>query len=406
MPEVGELIRRVLQLGDEAGVRFVLARHVPDAVLTDLAQQTYLHALAQAEDRGVRAGWLTYADGILPWWSHQAGLSQEESYRLHKFRSDLVDWLEERGAALREDRRSTPLLVRPDNALRQAAKNPDWAWEEDVLALELFVTSGAAGGGPLPAKTDHSVIQLSEILRALPIHPGMRRGDDFRNPPGVALKLANFRAVERIVKLERQVLGADALPAGMPAYSAMDRAVFEHYLDADFNGLEQDAESIRATAVAFASAVSTPSVTDRPVEEAATLAYEVSGTGPDRRTRTEHELVQRYARWLRTRGLTVVSRAYRVPGSARPILCDAFVRERNVLIEAKANDARSSIRLAIGQLYDYCRFEPSAPHLAVLLPYQPSVDMRSLLTHADVAWIWPLRTNVGYRDSVGGLYSS
>jgi hypothetical protein len=406
MAEVAELVRRVLELGDDAGVRFVLARHVPDEVVADLARQTYLHAVAQAEDRGVGGGWLTYADGILPWWRDQAGLSKEESYRLHKFRSDLVDWLEERGAALREDPRSTPLLVQPDVAPPHPAQNPDWTWEEDVLALDLFVTSGALGGGPLPGKTDQSVAVLSQTLRALPIHPDAKRGSDFRNPPGAALKLANFRAVERVVKQERQLPGAEALPSGMPAYSAMDRAVFEHYFDRDFVGLIEDAAAIRATAAAFRSPVDSPVVTDRPVEDAATLAYEVTGTDPGTRTRAEHLLVQRYALWMESRGVAVVSRAYRVPGSARPILCDAFLPERNVLIEAKGSDGRASVRLAIGQLYDYRRFEESKPNLAVLLPYEPSADMQALLKSAAVEWIWPLRRKAGYRDSRGGLYCS
>jgi hypothetical protein len=54
--EVTDLVRRVLQLGDEAGVRFVHPRHVPDEVMADLARQTYLDAVAQAKDRGACAG--------------------------------------------------------------------------------------------------------------------------------------------------------------------------------------------------------------------------------------------------------------------------------------------------------------------------------------------------------------
>jgi len=406
MAEVRELIRRVLQLGDEAGVRFVLARHVPDDVMAELARHTYLHAVSHAEDRGAGSGWLTYADGILPWWRDEAELPQDESYRLHKFRSDLVDWLEERGAVLREDPRSTPLLVQPGVSPPHPAQNPGWTWEEDVLALHLFVSSRAAGGGPLPGKADTSVRALSQTLRALPIHPSDKRGVDFRNPPGVALKLANFRAVERVVKLDRKLPGADALPSGMPAYSAMDRAVFEHYLDRDFTGLADDAIAIRATAAVFSGPVLTPAATDRPVEDSLMLAYEVSGSEPGTRTRAEHVLVQRYAEWMVGRGVAVVSRAYRVPGWARPILCDAFLPERDVLIEAKGSDSRVAIRLAIGQLYDYRRFEAIQPKLAVLLPYEPSSDMRALLTSADIGWIWPLRTKPGYRDSAGGLYSS
>lgn len=405
MPDVAELVRQVLDFGEEAGVRFVRARHIPDDLMAELAEVTHAHAVEQAADRGAGSGWLTYPDGILPWWRDSAGLSQEESYRLHKFRSDLVDWLEERGAALRGDPRSTPLLVQPDVSPPHPTKNPDWTWEEDVLAVDLFVSSGAVGGGPLPGKTDPQIVSLSSALRSLPIHPNDRRGSDFRNPPGVALKLANFRAVERVVKIERGIPAAEALPSGMPAYSAMDKAVFEHYFDLDFRGLGDDASVIRSTADLFDHAVVGPVASDRPVEDASTPAYEVSGTEPGTRTRGEHLLVERYAAWMASKGVRVVSRSYRIPGSARPILCDAFLPERNVLIEAKGNDSRGAIRLAIGQLYDYSRFEEQ-PDLAVLLPYEPSTDMRALLASANVGWIWPKRRAEGYRDSARGRFCS
>lgn len=405
MSDVAELVRRVLELGDEAGVRFVHARHIPDALMAELAGVTYTHAVEQAEDRGAGSGWLTYADGILPWWRDTAGLSQEESFRLHKFRSDLVDWLEERGAALREDPRSTPLLVQPDVSPPHPTRNPDWTWEEDVLAVDLFVSSGALGGGPLPGKTDPQIVSLSSTLRSLPIHPEDKRGNDFRNPPGVALKLANFRAVERVVKIERAIAGAEELPSGMPAYSAMDKAVFEYYFDLDFAGLDDDAAVIRSTAEVFDHAVVAPIASDRPIEDASTPAYEVRGTDPGTRTRGEHLLVEGYAAWMAGKGVKIVSRSYRIPGSARPILCDAFLPERNVLIEAKGSDTRGAIRLAIGQLYDYRRFEDQ-PDLAVLLPYEPSADVKALLASAEVGWIWPKRRGEGYRDSAGGRFSS
>lgn len=110
--------------------------------------------------------------------------------------------------------------------------NPDWARDEIVLALDLFVRAGSLGGNPLPGKTDPEVIALSQQMTYLPIHPLHRRGPDFRNATGVALKLANFRAIDRDVAIERGESGANNMPKGMTRYSALDRSIFEEFYGA------------------------------------------------------------------------------------------------------------------------------------------------------------------------------
>jgi hypothetical protein len=405
MPEsvnrVAELLREALRLGDKRGVRFVRAPHVGEELLSDLASATYEHALAEAEDRGASDGWLTFAGGILPWWQEQGGLTDEESRRLHRFRSDIVDWLEERGMALREDPRATPLLVQPPTT---TAASPDWTREEDVLALDLFVRAGALNGGPLPGKTHSEVVALSERLRDLPVHDSALRGEGFRNPAGVALKLANFRATDRDVKLARGVIGAENLPKGMASYGAMDLAVFEDYLDRDFQGLREDALAILATTATFEETVTTPAVEDHSLESNDGATYEAVGTEGGPRSRSEQALVLRYGEWMESQGISVVARWYRIPGVARPLRCDAFVPTRNVLVEAKGSDARASVRMAVGQLLDYRRFEKSVPDLALLLPHEPSRDIRDFLIAVGVGWIWPRRATSGFRDSTGGKY--
>jgi hypothetical protein len=59
--------------------------------------------------------------------------------------------------------------------------------------------------------------------------------------------------------------------------------------------------------------------------------------------------------------------------------CDAYDAVDDLLIEAKASASRSDIRTAIGQLLDYRRHIGRDPALAVLLPEEPTVDLRSLL---------------------------
>lgn len=67
-------------------------------------------------------------------------------------------------------------------------KNPKWARDELILALDLYFKEPHARG----SKTHPEVIKLSEILNALPIHEGMAPGETFRNANGVGMKLSNL----------------------------------------------------------------------------------------------------------------------------------------------------------------------------------------------------------------------
>jgi 5-methylcytosine-specific restriction protein A len=70
--------------------------------------------------------------------------------------------------------------------------NPTWTKDETILALDLLYQHGK----PLDRR-HRDVIQLSDFLRQVAIHPPHSRTDRFRNPDGVALKLQNlFSAVE------------------------------------------------------------------------------------------------------------------------------------------------------------------------------------------------------------------
>jgi hypothetical protein len=210
----------------------------------------------------------------------------------------------------------------------------------------------------------------------------------------------NFRAVEKAVKSDLGIPAANELPGGMARYSALDRAIFEEYFSKDFLGLAEDAEAIRSAAAEVPEPLGTVTIEDRPVEDASTATYEASGAEGGTRSRAEHALVRRYADWLTAFGVKVVSRLYRVPGLARPFLCDAFLPERNALIEAKSSDSREAIRMAIGQLLDYQHLEGTSPALAVLLPYEPNPDVRTFLDSLGIASIWP--SGEGFRDSAYG----
>src|ERR1039458_2470519 len=69
-------------------------------------------------------------------------------------------------------------------------RNPDWAEDELILALDLYLRDGALDD------RDTRIIELSELLNSLPIHTTRPDVERFRNPNGVALKLANFSALD------------------------------------------------------------------------------------------------------------------------------------------------------------------------------------------------------------------
>jgi hypothetical protein len=139
------------------------------------------------------------------------------------------------------------------------------------------------------------------------------------------------------------------------------------------------------------------------IEQQHTETFVVNPSGEQRTAeRAEQRLVLDYHDYMAAKGITVSRKKYLPAGEVRPIYCDAWVQELNVLIEAKNSDSRSSLREAIGQLYDYRRFHKPLPRLAVLLPYQPTGDRLELLHSARIEAIWP-RGNM-FRDSAHGAF--
>ena len=70
-------------------------------------------------------------------------------------------------------------------------RNPDWEWDEIVLACDLVMQNG---GRALPAENPQ-VIELSELLQQMTIHPREARRPDFRNANGVGRKTADIATV-------------------------------------------------------------------------------------------------------------------------------------------------------------------------------------------------------------------
>jgi hypothetical protein len=79
----------------------------------------------------------------------------------------------------------------------------------------------------------------------------------------------------------------------------------------------------------------------------------------------------------------------RPAGEAKPLFTDLYDPSDQTLIEAKVTTTRGSIRMAIGQLYEYLRFVNEARNLTVLVPTAPRDDLVELAKSSNVSLIYP-----------------
>ncbi len=107
--------------------------------------------------------------------------------------------------------------------------SPPWSEDERLLALDLYLRRG------LIDDTDEEAEELSRLLKAM--SPGQAENQTFRNPEGVALKVANFAYLD------------PAHPGGMPNASQGDRETWQEYAGKADVVAERAAE-LRAKALA------------------------------------------------------------------------------------------------------------------------------------------------------------
>ena len=111
-------------------------------------------------------------------------------------------------------------------------------------------------------------------------------------------------------------------------------------------------------------------------------------------SRREQGLVLAYAEYLEGQGHTVSRGKYRPAGSDSVLASDLVDETDRVLYEAKGDVRRASVRMAIGQLLDYRRFEPPSTNLSVLLPRMPVQDLIDLNLTVPASAVW--RTTDGF----------
>lgn len=108
-------------------------------------------------------------------------------------------------------------------------RNPKWHREEAILALDLYFDKNLGAIN----SNNPKIIALSELLNRLPIHAQKADYKKFRNPNGIAMKLANFKALDPNYKGK-----------GLRAYSKLEKEVFEEFYS-DIERLHKVANTIK-----------------------------------------------------------------------------------------------------------------------------------------------------------------
>ena len=264
--------------------------------------------------------------------------------------------------------------------VERPSRNPPWAEEELILALDLYLRSGLLDDAA-PA-----VVDLSRELNALTIHSERPDAVRFRNPNGVALKLANFAAIDPNYR-----------GRGMTRGGKRDSEVWDRYAS--------DEDTLVEAAAAVREGREQPAVRPAQPPRAHPIESEVEAQHVERfqvsvpdqvieAARREQTLVLDYRDHLENSGHRVTRHQYELHESSSLLACDLVDETDHVLYEAKGDVRRTSVRMAIGQLLDYRRFEAPSMSLAVLLPREPVQDLIALIHSVPASAVW--RTKAGF----------
>jgi 5-methylcytosine-specific restriction protein A len=147
-------------------------------------------------------------------------------------------WVPAIGRALRYDELSGGVhgavapLVDLGFEVRSPIQDPDWTWDEHVLALDFYFTHRER----TPDKSSREIADLSSLLNRLAERAGVVRSDRFRNANGVYMKLMNFR------RLDPTFLAVGKV--GLTRGAKGEQAVWDRYAK-DRSSLANAAQAIR-----------------------------------------------------------------------------------------------------------------------------------------------------------------
>ncbi len=112
------------------------------------------------------------------------------------------------------------------------SRNPDWARDELILAMDLYFTNPS---NP-PGKTSTAVAELSNLLNKMHRISGGRASLTFRNADGVYMKMMNIRSIDPAFVAQGK--------KGMKAGGSLEKAIWLEY-QGRLPALQIDANAIR-----------------------------------------------------------------------------------------------------------------------------------------------------------------
>lgn len=125
------------------------------------------------------------------------------------------------------------------------SRNPPWQRDELILALDLYFKGGRVQLG----QEDPRVIELSKLLRSLPIHRERDRDSRFRSVNSVSMKLGNFRSLDpeytgvglsQVAKGDQQIWTEFA--GSREQLSEVAAAIRSTYSEVSIDGLSEEAD--------------------------------------------------------------------------------------------------------------------------------------------------------------------
>lgn len=124
-----------------------------------------------------------------------------------------------------------------------------------------------------------------------------------------------------------------------------------------------------------------------PIEINSTHFFETAGRPGGVAVRKESRLVDEFV--SSQQGHEFKRWAIKLPEERSPLLTDVYDKTDRVLYEAKSISGRSSLRMAVGQLYDYRRHvEVDGLRCSILLPDRPSADLRDFVQTAGLGLVF------------------
>lgn len=259
----------------------------------------------------------------------------------------------------------------------EQSDDSSWTDEARILVLNLYLRVGRA------STSSDDVRELSDFLRTL---SDSSKEPHFKEASSIDPKLGNFAAIDPHNE-----------DKGLRGFTKRDQEIWDIYAT-DEDRLAAAVEAIRKGQEVpdFGEPGSTePTVEVVPIEEQHVEVFPVTSTGEQRVAhRREQILVHAFKAYLEDQGHTIERHKY--GPSPYVMYCDLADLTNNVLYEAKSDVKRTSVRMAIGQLLDYRRFEQDDMELAILLPRKPTQDISDLILSVPATVVW--RTEDGFES--------